>query len=57
MQATIAILFILAIAFIWWLYEKHDSMITIHLMWNTKQRVVIITENQWIRDFTKINKI
>lgn len=25
MQATIAILFILAIAFIWWLYEKHDS--------------------------------
>lgn len=25
MQATITILFILAIAFIWWLHEKHDS--------------------------------
>ena len=25
MYATITILFILAIVFIWWLYEKHDS--------------------------------
>lgn len=25
MQATVTILFILAITFIWWLYEKHDS--------------------------------
>ena len=25
MYATITILFILATAFIWWLYEKHDS--------------------------------
>lgn len=46
MQATITILFILAIVFIWWLYEKHDSDDNIHLMWDTEHRVVIITENQ-----------
>lgn len=54
MQAMITILFILAIVFGWWLYEKHDSND------NNPPYVeywVKSNDNQPISDFTKINII